>query len=118
MWGGALVVLEVEDTNFCESPSLSTKPLAWASVTSKLQLAGFAVLSQENCSATPRGLSGNCHAGSNGLCGRRTWKAWNSGGCWGQSCENLPCLKDGGSEDLIKNDGEGLLLGKVWVATN
>lgn len=63
MWGGgALGVLELEDTNFCESPSLSTKPLAWASVASKLEVPGFAVLSQENCSATPRGLSGNCHA--------------------------------------------------------
>lgn len=91
----------------------------WASVVRKLQLSGFASLSQNTAAVRP--LEAWLVIATPPRAGRIVegrGKPGIPGGRRGQSGENQPGLKQAGSEDLIRNYGEGLLLGKVWVPTN
>lgn len=70
----------------------------------------------KNCySGSQRSLTDNCHTISKGLCCRKTWETWNSGGC-GSVQREPPCFMEAGSEDIIRSLSEGPLLGKVWMA--
>lgn len=63
---------------------------------------------------TPRGQAENAPT-STGYAVEGRGKPGIAGGC-GSVQRAPPCLKEAGSEDFSRSDGEGLLLGQVWMA--